>query len=389
MKKSKPKSHSRSALVKINPTVRRSNKTDDLKFIRQAIELIQTARQQIIRQTNSLMVFTYFNLGKLIVNQEQSGSYKASYGEEIIKQLSIELTKNFGKGFSQDNLENMRQVYLLYKSKIEKSPISETVSRKSLPNKKTHKTSVKSIDLSISETVSRKSFFELFPLSWSHYVTLIRIKNGKERAFYEIESLQNNWSVRELKRQFDTGLYERLALSKNKKKIKQLAERGQIIEKPEDVLKSAYILEFLGLEKKANYTESDLESAIINKIENFILEMGKGFLFGGRQVRFSFDGEDFFVDLVLYNRLLQCFVLVDLKIGKIKHQDIGQMQMYVNYYDRFVKQTFEKPTVGIIICKDKSDAVVEITLPKNNNTIFAKEYKLYLPSKAKLKALIK
>jgi predicted nuclease of restriction endonuclease-like (RecB) superfamily len=210
----------------------------------------------------------------------------------------------------------------------------------------------------------------------------------QERSFYEIETIQNNWSVRELKRQFDSGLFERLVLSKDKKKVKELAEKGQLIEKPEDAMKASYVLEFLGLEEKSSYTESDLETAIINKIEHFLLEMGKGFLFGGRQVRFSFDGEDFFVDLVLYNRLLQCFVLVDLKIGKLKHQDIGQMQMYVNYYDRFVKQDFEKPTVGIIICKDKSDAVIEITLPKDNKTIFAKEYKLYLPSKAALKALI-
>jgi predicted nuclease of restriction endonuclease-like (RecB) superfamily len=214
------------------------------------------------------------------------------------------------------------------------------------------------------------------------------MKNSNERSFYEVESLQGNWSVRELQRQFDGSLYERLALSKNKKKIKELASKGQVVQKPEDVLKSSYVLEFLGLEAKNNYTETELETAIINKIEHFLIEMGKGFLFQGRQIRFSFDDEDFYVDLVLYNRLLQCFVLVDLKIGKIKHQDIGQMQMYVNYYDRYVKTKFEKPTIGIIICKDKSDAVVEITLPKNNKTIFAKEYKLYLPSKVELMKLI-
>lgn len=177
-------------------------------------------------------------------------------------------------------------------------------------------------------------------------------------------------------------------MSKDKKSVKKFARKGQIVEKPEDVLKTPYILEFLGLEEKNSYTESDLEKAIINKIEHFLMEMGKGFLFQGRQVRFSFDGEDFFVDLVLYNRLLQCFVLVDLKIGKLKHQDIGQMQMYVNYYDRYIKTKSEKPTVGIIICKDKSDAVIEITLPENNRTIFAKEYKLYLPTKAELKRII-
>lgn len=357
-------------------------------FVEQAVQLIQSARQQAVRQTNSLMVFTYFQLGKLIVNEEQSGSAKATYGEEIIKQLSRELTKQFGKGFSPRNLASIRLFYLQYQSKLASS-ILQTPSAKSSGRQKLQTLSAKSGQSSISETASRFSFAELFPLSWSHYVTLLAVKDENERSFYEIEAAQNNWSVRELKRQYDSGLYERLALSKDKKKVKQLAQKGQIIEKPEDVIKSPYILEFLGLEEKSAYTESDLESAIISKIEHFLLEMGKGFLFGGRQVRFSFDGEDFFVDLVLYNRLLQCFVLVDLKIGKLKHQDIGQMQMYVNYYDRFVKKDFEKPTVGIIICKDKSDAVVEITLPTANKTIFAKEYKLYLPSKAELKALVK
>lgn len=344
-------------------------------YVEQAVQLIQAARQQAVRQTNSLMVFTYFHLGKLIVEQEQGGKAKAQYGEEIIKQLSAELTKRFGQGFSERNLEQIRLFYVLYQQRDGALPISQTLSAKSSGNDN-------------SETLSRISFSELFPLSWSHYVTLLRVKNDDERSFYEIEATQNNWSVRELKRQYDSGLFERLALSTDKTKVKQLAEKGQIIEKPEDIIKSPYILEFLGLEEKAAYSESDLESAIINKIEHFLLEMGKGFLFGGRQVRFSLDGEDFYVDLVLYNRLLQCFVLVDLKIGKLKHQDIGQMQMYVNYYDRFVKQVFEKPTVGIIICKDKSEAVVEITLPKDNKTIFAKEYKLYLPSKKELKELI-
>lgn len=363
------------------------NKLND-NWIKQAVNLIESARQQAIRQTNSLMVFTYFHLGKLILEQEQQGKTKAKYGEAIIKQLSAELTKQFGRGFSEDNLENMRLFYSLYKQKFEAYEISETVSRKSYKSQKSKTPSAKYVQTEKSETLSRISFPELFPLSWSHYVTLLRVKDVNERSFYEIESAQNNWSVRELKRQMDSGLFERLALSKDKKKVKQLAEKGQLIEKPEDVIKSPYILEFLGLDEKTAYTETDLESAIISKIEHFLLEMGKGFLFGGRQVRFSFDGEDFFVDLVLYNRLLQCFVLVDLKIGKLKHQDIGQMQMYVNYYDRSVKKEFEKPTVGIIICKDKSDAVVEITLPTDNKTIFAKEYKLYLPTKAELKSLV-
>jgi predicted nuclease of restriction endonuclease-like (RecB) superfamily len=357
-------------------------------FLKQAVELIHTARQQAVKQTNSLMVFTYFHLGKLIIEQEQGGNKKAAYGEEIIKQLSVVLTKQFGQGFSERNLEQIRAFYLQYQQRENQLSIPQTLSAELITITKAQTVSAEFKKIPNSDTSSRVSFIELFPLSWSHYVTLIRVKNVRERSFYEIETIQNNWSVRELKRQFDSGLFERLALSKNKRKVKELAEKGQLIDKPEDAMKASYVLEFLGLEEKSSYTESDLETAIINKIEHFLLEMGKGFLFGGRQVRFSFDGEDFFVDLVLYNRLLQCFVLVDLKIGKLKHQDIGQMQMYVNYYDRFVKQDFEKPTVGIIICKDKSDAVVEITLPKDNKTIFAKEYKLYLPSKAEFKALI-
>lgn len=354
-------------------------------WVQQAVKLVHVARQQVVKHTNNLMVLTYFHLGKLIVEQEQRGKAKAVYGQEIIKQLSATLTKQFGKGFSGDNLENMRSFYLSYKHKTGRSKISETLSRKSLNSKKAMPASAKKPLLG---NASKVSIANIFPLSWSHYVTLIKIKDSQERSFYEIEATQNNWSVRELKRQYDNGLFERLIIRKNKKKIKELAAKGQVIEKPEDVIKSRYILEFLGMEEESVHTESDFETAIINKIEHFLLEMGKGFLFGGRQVRFSFDNDDFYVNLVLYNRLLQCFVLVDLKIGKLKHQDIGQMQMYVNYYDRFLKQFFEKPTVGIIICKDKSDAVVEITLPADQQHIFAKAYKLYLPTKTALKTLL-
>jgi predicted nuclease of restriction endonuclease-like (RecB) superfamily len=368
--------------------IKKENKAIQNSLIKQALQLVTAARNQVVRQTNNVMVFTYFQLGRLIVENEQGGNTKATYGKTTIKDLSTHLTKHFGDGFSERNLEQMRLFYVAYKHKYMALSIPQTVSAELIPLKKSQTLSAKSSVNTKSKTLTQHSFAEVFPLSWSHYVLLSRIKNSDERSFYEIEATQGNWSVRELQRQHDTSLYERLVLSKNKKKVKELAYKGQIIEKPEDVLKTPYVLEFLGLDSKAAYSENDLEAAIINKIEHFLLEMGKGFLFGGRQVRFSFDGDDFFVDLVLYNRLLQCFVLVDLKIGKLKHQDIGQMQMYVNYYDRYVKQKFEKPTIGIIICKDKSDAVVEITLPKDNKSIFAKEYKLYLPSKTELKKLI-
>jgi len=210
------------------------------------------------------------------------------------------------------------------------------------------------------------------------------IENVDERQFYEIEAEQNDWTLPELKRQYNTGLYERLAVSRDKEKIKELSDRGQLVEKPEDILKNPYVLEFLGLDEKSAYSENDLETAIIDKIEHFLLELGKGFLFEARQKRFTFDEDHFFVDLVFYNRLLRCYVLIDLKIGKLSHQDLGQMQMYVNYFDRYVKLKDENPTVGILFCKQKSDALVELTLPEKTN-IYASQYQFYLPSKKVLR----
>ena len=229
------------------------------------------------------------------------------------------------------------------------------------------------------------AFSKNFQLSWTHYIQLMKIDNEEERRFYEIEAVKNNWSVREFTRQFNTAIYERVALSKEKDKVKELATKGQIIEKPTDVLKSHYVLEFLDLKEDNRYTESELEAAIINKLEQFMLELGNGFLFEGRQRRFTFEGDSFFVDLVFYNRFLKCFVLFDLKIGKLTHQDIGQMQMYVNYYDRKIKLAEENSTIGIVLCKEENKTVIEFTLPENNNTIFAKEYKEILPSKEQLR----
>jgi predicted nuclease of restriction endonuclease-like (RecB) superfamily len=222
-----------------------------------------------------------------------------------------------------------------------------------------------------------------FALSWSHYVFLLGAKNADERSFYEIEATNQNWTVRELKRQFNSGLYERLALSRDKEGIRRLAQEGQIVAKASDLFEEPLVLEFLGLDERSRYSESDLESAIISQIERFLLEMGRGFLFESSQKRFTFDEDHFFVDLVFYNRLLRCYVLLDLKIGKIAHQDLGQMQMYVNYFDRFVKTAEEHPTVGILLCRQKNKALVEITLPKDAN-IHAREYQLYLPSKDEL-----
>lgn len=312
--------------------------------------LLASARENIVSNVNSTMTKTYFLIGKRIVEEEQNGNERAEYGEELIKNLSLRLSKKFGKGFSKTNLKQMKSFYLAYGK---------------------------------GQTVS-----DQFKLSWSHYLILMRIENIKERNFYEIESIENNWSLRELRRQIDSALYERLVLSIDKEKIKLLSLKGQILEKPEDVVKDPYVLEFLGLEEKSDYSENELETAIINNLEKFIMELGKGFLFQGRQVRFTFDEEHYFVDLVFYNRLLKCFVLIDLKIGKLKHQDLGQMQMYVNYYDRFVKLPDENKTIGIIICKEKNDTLVRMTLPEDNQQIFASRYMTVLPSKEDLKKII-
>lgn len=240
----------------------------------------------------------------------------------------------------------------------------------------------------IPQTVSAELQIPDFQLSWSHYLMLIRIANAEERSFYEIEAAKNQWSLRELKRQFDSALYLRLALSTDKEGIKTLAAKGQVIEAAKDAIKDPYVLEFLNLEENYHYSESDLENELINKLEHFLLELGKGFTFVARQKRITFDEKHFHIDLVFYNRLLRSFVLIDLKIGELKHEDIGQMQMYVNYYDRFVKTEDENKTIGIILCRDKSETLVEITLPEDNKQIFASRYQTILPSKEELQNLL-
>jgi predicted nuclease of restriction endonuclease-like (RecB) superfamily len=335
-------------------------------LLREIRNLIVEARNRAARSVNSLQVLMSFEIGRRIVEHEQSGKRRAEYGTELLKALSFHLTKEFGKGFSHTNLKLMRQFYLTYQGRIGQKVSDQLPVR------------VK------GRKASDQFSANLLPLSWSHYVFLVGIDNAEERSFYEIEAAENGWSLPEMRRQFDSGLYERLALSRDKEGVKALAAKGQVVAKPEDIVKDPYVLEFLGLDERTRYSESDLEEAIISKIEHFLLELGKGFLFESRQKRFTFDEEHFFVDLVFYNRLLRCYVLIDLKIGKLTHQDLGQMQMYVNYFDRYVKREDENRTVGIVLCKKKHDALVEITLPENAN-IRASEYRLYLPSKKELK----
>ncbi|MFW3372347.1 PDDEXK nuclease domain-containing protein [Aliarcobacter butzleri] len=319
-------------------------------FYQEIKELLYSAKNRVYQTINTTMTQTYFEIGKRIVEEEQGGQIRAEYGKSLLKLLSVELINEFGKGFSVDNLENMRRFYLAFQK---------------------------------SETVSRK-----FELSWSHYIFLTRIENINERNFYEIESSQNNWSLRELKRQFDSGLFERLSLSLEKEKVKELSSKGQVIETVQDLIKDPYILEFVGLPELSVYSESELEQKLIDKLEHFLLELGKGFTFVARQKRITIDEKHFKVDLVFYNRLLKSFIVIDLKIGELKHQDIGQMMMYVNYFDRFEKTDDENSTIGIILCKDKSKALVELTLPKDNNQIYASKYLTILPNKEEFKKLL-
>ncbi len=348
----------------------------------------QQMQHQAARSVDLSLVVRNWLLGCYIVEYEQNGTDRAEYGARFIQSLSARLRQAGIKGGSRTRLQLYRSFYLHYRQ------ICPTVSGKlgsgaTLP------------PLGIRPTVSGEfamlphpgerfpegmlgSLANAFALSWSHYVTLLTIDDCDERRFYEIEATQNNWSVRELERQIASSLYERLALSRDKDEIRRLAREGQVVERAADLIKNPLVLEFLGLEEKPSYSETELESAIIDRLGQFLLELGRGFLFESRQKRFTFDNDHFHVDLVFYNRLLRCYVLIDLKRNKLTHEDLGQMQMYVNYFDRHVKLDDELPTVGIVLCRRKNDALVELTLPERAN-IFASKYQLYLPSKQELK----
>lgn len=351
--------------------------------------LIEQSRQSVKTAVNTAMVYTYYNVGRYIVEEEQQGERRAEYGKAVLKELSKRLTERFGDGWGYSNLRQIRQFYITY------SDLTDSVCQ--IQNKKANQCFANSKKLySVGEIPGNSkndnhclsNSTPIFTLSWSHYLILMRVSDPMARSFYEIECQQQDWSVRQLSRQVNSSLYERLASSRNKDEVMRLAQEGQTIEKPSDIIKNPITLEFLGLKPDAAYSESKLENAIIGKMQQFLLELGKGFLFEARQKRFTFDEQQFFVDLVFYNRLLQCYVLIDLKIDRLTHQDLGQMQMYVNYYDRHVKQDFEKPTIGILLCKEKNDAFVELTLPEDAN-IYASAYQLYLPDKALLQAKIK
>ncbi len=334
-------------------------------FFQSISNILEEARKNAKTAVNLSMVYAYYEIGRKIVEEEQNGENRAAYGKQLLKELSKFLTQKHGKGYSAENLKLMRRFYMVYS----RDQIGETV-------------------FTQFENLPAVSTGRKFFLSWSHYLKLMRIDNIEERHFYEIEAVKNDWSLSELKRQCNSALYERLALSTDKEKVYRLALEGQKIETSKDAVKDPYVLEFLGLPELPEYSESELESRIIDHLQQFLLELGTGFAFIGRQVRFTFDEEHFMVDLVFYNRLLRCFVLFDLKIGELKHQDIGQMQMYVHYYDRKVKLPEENSTIGILLCREKNNAVVEMTLPEDNSQIFASKYETVLPSKDALRELL-
>ena len=310
--------------------------------------LIDNAKQKVIHTVDNQRVALYWNIGQRIFEEEQEGKDRAEYGKKLIKNLSQEIEPLYGSGYSY------RQLYLFLQ------------------------------------------FYKVFPkvntlcsqLNWSQYKLLIRIKDEDKRAFYIAESVKNHWSKRELERQINSSLFERLLLSNDKKDVLAVARKEKLPSNPSEIIKDPMCLEFLGLEQKSNYYEKDLEQAIITNLQTFLLELGNGFSFVSRQQRIHLEGDDFFIDLVFYNRLLQCHVLFEIKTHKLTHQDMGQLQMYVNYYDREVKLDRESPTIGVLLCADKNDAVVKYSLPKDNETILASKYQLYLPTEDEFRKLL-
>ena len=319
------------------------------QFISDIRTIILSARESAIRSVDTVRVQMYWKLGERIFIEEQKGQDRAEYGAYLLQNVALEIEKEFGSGFSVRQLERARQFYRTY-------PIATALRTQ---------------------------------LNWYQYRLLIQIDDKDKREYYELEANNNNWTGRELERQINSGLYERLLLSNDKKAVLEVARKERIPESPTEIIKDPMVLEFLGLRPEATYYEKDLERALITNLQAFLLELGNGFSFVDRQKRILLEDDEFFADLVFYNRLLRCFVVIELKTHKITHEDIGQLQMYVNYYDRNEKAPDENPTIGILLCADKNDTLVKYTLPENNNTILASKYQLYLPSEKQLAEQLK
>lgn len=308
-------------------------------------QIIAKAQERAIRSVDFERVLMYWQIGEVIFEEEQGGKERAEYGTFLIKSISKELQPQFGSGFSVRQLQRYRQFYCTF------------------PNTSALRTQ----------------------LNWTQYKLLISIESEQKREFYITEATKNNWSARQMERQINSQLFERLLLSNNVEDVLAVAKEEKTPSHPSEIIKDPMVLEFLGLKRETSYYEKDIEGALISQLQEFLLELGSGFSFVARQKRIHIEGDEFFIDLVFYNRLMQCFVIIELKNQKLTHQDLGQLQMYVNYYDRFEKQTFENPTIGILLCADKNDAMVKISLPENNSNIVASKYQLYLPEEEALK----
>lgn len=319
------------------------------EFVSDIRNIIVSSRNNAIKSVDWERVQMYWKLGERIVIEEQGGKERAEYGKYLIQNLAKSIEADFGSGFSYRQLAFCRQFYRTY-------PIVNTVCSQ---------------------------------LNWSQYKLLISIADEDKRQYYQLESINNAWTKRELERQINSGLYERLLLSNDKKAVLEVARKERIPESPAEIIKDPMVLEFIGLKPDATYYEKDFESALITHLQSFLLELGNGFSFVARQKRILLEDDEFFADLVFYNRLLRCFVVIELKTHKITHEDIGQLQMYVNYYDRNEKTPEENPTIGILLCADKNNTLVKYSLPENNNTIMASKYQLYLPSETELAEQLK
>ncbi len=312
-------------------------------------EVLEQARAQSYRAVNVAMVQAYWNIGRIIVEEEQRGKAKAGYGEYLIQELSARLTSEFGKGFDYSNVKNMRQFYMAF-------PIGDALRSQ---------------------------------LSWTHYRLLMRVEKQTTREFYVEECIAGNWSTRQLGRQINSFYYERLLASRDKKPVRAEIKKLEPGPTPQDIIKDPYVLEFLCLKENKAYLENELEQGLIDKLHDFLLELGKGFSFVARQKRITIDGDHFYIDLVFYNYILKCFVLIDLKVGKLAHQDIGQMDFYIRYFEEKMKLTGDNPTIGLVLCAEKNEAIAKYTLLKGSKTLFASKYKLYLPTEKELKEELK
>jgi predicted nuclease of restriction endonuclease-like (RecB) superfamily len=340
-------------------------------------QILAQARHRALQTVNAAMVAAYWHVGREIVEEEQRGQDRAGYGERLMRELSANLTREFGKGFSVTNLQYIRQFYLTYLDRVPEIHHSPSGESRISPS------SVEVTDgTAISSTASHPGFQP--ELSWTHYRVLVRVGNSAARSFYEAECAKARWSVRELERQIASLLYERLAMSRDKEGLLALAEQGHEVQRPEDLVKDPYVLEFTGLPEAARWQESDLESALIERLQQFLLELGRDLFFVARQQRITLEGDHFHIDLVFYHRMLRCFLLIDLKVGKLAPQDIGQMLLYTGYYEAEEMRQNESPPVGLILCTDKNDAVVRYTLSQSAQKVFASRYQLHLPTEEEL-----